>query len=308
MPIRFDHVVIVMLENAARSLVLQNSYMSSLRSQGVFLENAYGLTHPSQPNYTASTGGDTFGINGDDPFWVAPYVTSLDPNREPPVTSIVDLLEAKGLTWKAYAEDIQPVDIAQPPSELFQPPENPVYPPVGPQPSPQSSPLFARRHVPFLSYPNIVSNPQRVANIVNAQAEFEPDLAAGDLPHYSWYTPNLVNNGHSIELSNGNLAKLPPTAKNIDDIATFLQGFLGPDPLAKFPPRTLIVITFDESFPYSEYDIYTLLIGDLLHAGNSRIEPYGHYSLLRSVEENFGIGSLGRNDVTAKPYWFLELA
>jgi len=294
-----------MLENAARSLVLENSYMSSLRSRGVFLENAYGLTHPSQPNYTASTGGDTFGINGDDPFWVAPYVTSLDPNREPPVTSIVDLLEAKGLTWKAYAENIQPVDIAQPPSQLFQPPEDPAYPPPGPQPSPQSSPLFARRHVPFLSYPNIVGNPTRVVNIVNAQAEFEPDLAAGKLPHYSWYSPNLVNNGHSIELSNGNLVKLPPTAKNIDDIATFLQGFLGPDPLAKFPPRTLIVITFDESFPYSEYEIYTLLIGDSLDVGSSRIEPYGHYSLLRSVEEIFRIGSLGRNDVTARPYWFL---
>jgi hypothetical protein len=294
-----------MLENAARSLVLQNSYMSSLRSQGVFLNNAYGLTHPSQPNYTASTGGDTFGINGDDPYWVAPYVTSADPNSEPPVTSIVDLLEAKGLTWKAYAENIQPVDIAQPPPILFQPPSNPVYPPVGPQPSPQSSPLFARRHVPFLSYPNIVSNPQRAAKIVNAQAEFEPDLAAGKLPNYSWYTPNLVNNGHSIEESNGTLEQVVPGAQNIDDIAAFLQSFLGPDPLTKFPPKTLIAITFDESFPYSEYDIYTLLIGDLLDAGTSRIEPYGHYSLLRSIEDNFGIGSLDRNDITATPYWFL---
>jgi hypothetical protein len=294
-----------MLENAARSLVLQNSYMSSLRSQGVFLNNAYGLTHPSQPNYTASTGGDTFGINGDDPYWVAPYVTSADPNSEPPVTSIVDLLEAKGLTWKAYAENIQPVDIAQPPPILFQPPGNPVYPPVGPQPSPQSSPLFARRHVPFLSYPNIVSNPQRAAKIVNAQAEFEPDLAAGKLPNYSWYTPNLVNNGHSIEESNGTLEQVVPGAQNIDDIAAFLQSFLGPDPLTKFPPKTLIAITFDESFPYSEYDIYTLLIGDLLDAGTSRIEPYGHYSLLRSIEDNFGIGSLDRNDITATPYWFL---
>jgi len=303
MPIRFDHFVIVMLENASRSLVLQNSYMSSLLSQGVFLRNANGLTHPSQPNYTASTGGDTFGINGDDPFWVAPYVTSLDPNREPPVTSIVDLLEAKGLTWKAYAENIQSVDINQPPSPLFQPPEDPVYPPIGPQPSPESSPLFARRHVPFLSYPSVVTNPQRVANIVNAQAEFESDLAAGQLPHYTWYSPNLVNNGHSIQESDGTLIKAPPSAKNIDDIATFLQGFLGPDPLTKFPPRTLIAITFDESFPYSDYGIYTLLIGDQLEAASSRIEPYGHYSLLRSVEDNFGIG----NDFTATPYWFLAL-
>jgi len=277
MAIRFERVVIVMMENAARSLVLENPYMSALRQKGVYLANAYGLTHPSQPNYIASIGGDTFGINGDDPFWVAPYDCTADPNQQPPVTSVIDLLEAKGLSWKAYAENLQSTDIVPPPTQLFVPLNDPVYPPVGPQPSSQTSPLFARRHVPVLSYPNIVSNPQRVANIVNAQQNFEPDLAAGKLPNYIWYSPNLVNNGHSIQESNGAIkAVVPPGAQNIDDIARFLQGFLGPDPIQRFPPKTLIVITFDEAFPYSDYGIYTLLIGDLLDAGTARAEPYGH--------------------------------
>ena len=129
----FEHVVIVMLENASRALVLQNAYMKSLLTKGVFLANAIGVTHPSQPNYILSVAGDTFGFNGDDSFWVAPYITSTEPNSQPPVTSIVDLLEAQGLTWKSYAENLQPSDIAQPPVLMFPPPD-PPYPPIAPIP------------------------------------------------------------------------------------------------------------------------------------------------------------------------------
>ncbi|HEY4087322.1 MAG TPA: alkaline phosphatase family protein [Bryobacteraceae bacterium] len=303
MPKHFDRVVIVMLENAACELVLQNPYMNALRKQGVFLETAFGLTHPSQPNYIALVAGDVFGFNGDDPYWVAPYITSKDPNSEPPVTSIVDLLEAKGLTWKAYAENLQAVDIAQPPDIFFEPPD-PPYPPLGPAKDAQSDPLFARRHVPFLSFPNVVSNPSRAAKIVNAQATFEADLAAGKLPNFCLYAPNLLNDGHSVE-HDGKLVSVEPGPENMANIAAFLQRFLGDDPLTRFPPRTLIAITFDEAFPYNKYDIYTLLIGDMLVAGTSRGEPYNNYSLLRSIEDNFGLGSLGRNDVTASPYWFV---
>jgi Phosphoesterase family len=299
----FEHVVIVMLENASRKLVLQNAYMKSLLKKGVFLSNAIGVTHPSQPNYILSVAGDTFGINGDDSFWVAPYITSTEPNSQPPVTSIVDLLEAKGLTWKSYAENLQPSDIAQPPVVMFPPPK-PPYPPTGPSPAPDSDPLFARRHVPCLNFPNIVSNPVRAANIVNAR-DIDSDLASGKLPNYSWYSPNLINDGHST-IVDGKVTAAMPSSQTIDNIADFLNSFLGDNPLAKFPPRTLIVVTFDESFPYSEYDIYTLLTGDMLEAGTSRSEPYNHYSLLRSIELNFEISSLERNDASAEPYWFVD--
>lgn len=70
---------------------------------------------------------------------------------------------------------------------------------------------------------------------------------------------------------------------------------------------TLIYITFDEAYPYSDpYAIYSLLIGDMLPAGTQRFEPYNHYSQLASVEINFGLGSLRRNDAAARPWWFLK--
>ena len=305
MPNQFERVIIIMLENAAEQTVLANQYMSDLRKKGVYLENMWGITHPSQPNYIASVSGDTFGIKDDDAYWVAPYVTNMDPENDPPVTTIVDLLEAKGLSWKCYAEDIQAVDIVQPPKIFFYPPPYFVYPPPGPDKSCQTSPWFARRHVPFLSFPSVVKVPARLANVVVADPNFEKDLAANQLPNYTWYTPNLLHDGHSAVDENGNVHSLSPGPESIANIATFLQTFLGDDPLTRFPPKTLIVITFDEAFPYTEYDIYTLLIGDMLEAGTTRTEPYNLYSLLRTIEDNFGLGTLGRNDEAATPLWFV---
>jgi hypothetical protein len=56
------------------------------------LENYFAVTHPSQPNYFALTGGDYFNHDSDSPFNI---------NQ----TSIVDLLEGANLTWKSYMED-----------------------------------------------------------------------------------------------------------------------------------------------------------------------------------------------------------
>lgn len=67
-------------------------------SQGIFLDNVNAITHPSEPNYVAAAGGDTFGITNDDYY-----------NIPANISSIFDLLENKGLTWKAYQQDIPSV-------------------------------------------------------------------------------------------------------------------------------------------------------------------------------------------------------
>ena len=126
----------------------------------------------------ASISGDLFGFNSDDVGWA--HRIGEDPPDYPPITTIVDLLEAKGCTWKAYAEQLQDSDKMA--TELRKP-----YP--TPPPDHDS---FARKHVPFLSFPLITSNPDRMANVVNAD-EFAKDLAAGSLPNYAWYIPDLVN-------------------------------------------------------------------------------------------------------------------
>ena len=80
--------------------------------------------------------------------------------------------------------------------------------------------------------------------------------------------------------------------------------------------HTLVVVTFDESdfeadyLPdlASSYDgpnhIYTVLLGDCIEPGFEE-EGYNHYSLLRTIEQNFSLGHLGKNDAAANWFQFL---
>jgi len=69
--------------------------MNTDMKAGITLSNYMGITHPSQPNYIASVSGDTQGVV-DDSF------NAIDPS----VKTVVDLLEAKGISWGEYQEDM----------------------------------------------------------------------------------------------------------------------------------------------------------------------------------------------------------
>jgi len=64
----FDHVVLVMFENHAYSQLNGSSsapYFNSLAGQGAKFTQAYGVTHPSEPNYAAIFSGSTQGLTSD---------------------------------------------------------------------------------------------------------------------------------------------------------------------------------------------------------------------------------------------------
>jgi hypothetical protein len=161
--------------------------------------------------------------------------------------------------------------------------------------------LYFRKHNPFISFTNIRTAPGRLARIVAADT-LAADVANGTLPQFGWYTPNIQNDGHTppdaFEAGN--------PARRVDFIASFLEGFLVPL-LAKpaFTTGTLVVVTFDESVPHSDNHIYSAVLGAGVTPGTIANERYDHYSLLRTVEENFQLGTLGRNDQSAQPFAFL---
>jgi hypothetical protein len=261
MPNAFDRIFIVMLENMHVDAVISNAYFKELASRGTFLSNYFGLFHPSQPNYIASIGGLAFGVDDDDKHDIA-------------ATNLVDLLEAKQISWKAYMENL---------------PE---------QKDKHSKGRYFRKHNAFISFDNIRNDPNRLARIVNAD-ELAADVAADRLPQYSWFTPNIQNDGHSVPLN----FEFGNPMRRVDFAAKWLRGFLEPllaDP--KFSTGTLVVITFDESVPHSDNHIYTVLLGQGAQAGQVVSNRFDHYSLLRTVEENFDLGTLGRNDADAS--WF----
>ena len=91
----FDRFVTIWLENEDFSTVTENADYQELSKQGILLTSYYALTHPSQPNYIASVGGDYFGLNNDDEARIPANVST-----------VVDLFDSKGITWKEYMESI----------------------------------------------------------------------------------------------------------------------------------------------------------------------------------------------------------
>ncbi|WP_020409997.1 alkaline phosphatase family protein [Hahella ganghwensis] len=289
----FDHVLIIMFENEYRGYVLENEYMRGLAAQGIELTNCFGVMHPSQTNYITSISGELCNVSDDDK--PAPL----------PQKTIVDLIEASplNLRWKAYMDSYVSDDTPWCP-EGFSPRDH--YP-------------YVIKHNPFSSFKNILDNRQRWEKIDN-EAGFWRDLLNNDFPEYAWFTPNMWNDGHYlVGTLNDNLnGERAPVL--VDQQAKWLQSFFAglnfPGPCSKLPPKTLVVVTYDEADFEAFYDkgkkytydgpnqIYTVLLGDMIKPGKQS-EGYNHYSLLRTIEKNFHLGDLQKNDRDANWFQFL---
>lgn len=171
-----------------------------------------------------------------------------------------DLLEAAGKTWKNYAEGY--------PGGCFLDP---------------SSGAYFRKHVPFLSFKNIQTTP-RCAFVTNAD-HFYKDFKNQTLPDFSFYSPDMNNSGHDTGIQyatrwlSGFYNKVTEDSKKLED--------------------TLFIVTFDEGTTQLNR-VSTLFFGAGVQVGATSAQDYTHYSLLRTVEEIFGLSSsLGRGDQDA---------
>lgn len=243
----FDRIVTIWLENINYSDAIKNPYLKDLASRGTLFSDFHALFHPSYANYLATVGGNYFG-------------TFMDCQKTIDSPNVADLLEAKGYTWKNYAEGY--------PGSCF----------LG-----DTYGRYARKHVPFASFKDIQTNPERCAKIVNAD-QFQQDWLNGTLPNYSFYSPDLDDDAHDTGLEVG---------------AQWLQGFL--KPLLADPVRmqgTLFFITFDESgfSPFDDNHIYAVAIGPAAKSGFVTKKYHNHYDHLVMVEDNFGLGNLDGGD------------
>ena len=62
-PRRFDHVVIIVLENQDFLTAMDDPYLAWLATRGTLFTNFRGLFHNSYPNYLAMVGGRAFAVN-----------------------------------------------------------------------------------------------------------------------------------------------------------------------------------------------------------------------------------------------------
>jgi phosphatidylinositol-3-phosphatase len=184
----FEHVVVVVLENKDRADVLGNKdapAFNAFARAGAVLSGYRGVTHPSLPNYLALVSGSTQGITDD--------CTSCSARGR----SLADTLEAKGLTWKSYAEGL--------PAPGWRGPSRGRY---------------VKRHVPFLYFDRVAARRDRLARVVPL-SRLSRDLAAQQLPTLVFVTPDMCHDMHDCPVRTGDawlkrflppLLKLPGTA------------------------------------------------------------------------------------------------
>ncbi|ORZ01916.1 phosphoesterase family-domain-containing protein [Absidia repens] len=182
--------------------------------------------------------------------------------------TIVDLLEKKHVSWKSYQQGF-PGDCALD----------------------MTHGKYARKHNPFISFKNIQTNPDRCAKIVNAD-ELTEDIKNDTVPQFVFFTPDMDNDGHDT---------------NLTAAANWFESFI--EPLMKektLTKNTMFVSTFDEAEHYTNVPngIQTVLFGpDFKRKSDAKSDdkPYNLYSILRTVEDNWDLGTLNLVDRIATP-------
>ncbi|KAH8884970.1 phosphoesterase-domain-containing protein [Thozetella sp. PMI_491] len=257
----FDRLAIIWLENTDYDLAAGDANLQFFAKQGISLTSHYAVTHPSEPNYIAAIGGDYFGMNNDNLWFV-------DKN----VSTIIDLLEAKGISWGEYQED-------QPYSGF----EGFAW--VNEKTGAND---YVRKHNPAIIYDSVTVNQDRVAQVKNLTM-FYQDLENETLPQWMFITPNMTSDGHDT---------------SVTVAGTWTRTFL--EPLLedkRFMNNTLVLITFDENSTYAKQNkIVAILVGDAIPEhlkGTTDDNFYNHYSEIASVEANWDLHTLGRWDVGA---------
>lgn len=147
--------------------------------------------------------------------------------------------------------------------------------------------LYVRKHNPFMSSTRVRSSPTQCKNILNSD-QLAIDLTNKQLPQFGFYTPNINNDGHETNLTfTGNYLQ--------NWLNTYLSN-------PAFTNGTLLIVTFDEDEGKGNVSSHVpaFMWGpDYLYSGVSVPGTFNHYSLTKLLEENWGLGNLGRGDVSA---------
>jgi hypothetical protein len=314
-PPPIKHVFVIVLENKGYAETFgpgsQAPYLSTqLTAQGQLLTQYYGIGHQSLDNYIAMVSGQAPNAQTQSDCQVytdvAPGTAGADGQAIGQgcvypgwAKTVADQLAAKGLTWKGYMEDMG---------------TNCRHPAIGQRDDTQTARVgdqYAARHNPFVYFHSLLDSGACASSDVPLD-QLSTDLgAAATTPNYVFVTPNLCHDGHDSPCVDGE----PGGLQSAD---AFLQTWV---PRIESSPAYaeggMIVIAFDEAESSDASACCgeqpgpntvnpggatpgpgggrtgAVLISQHVQPGSTNKNAYNHYSLLRSVENVFGLGHLG---------------
>ncbi len=233
--------------------------------------------HPSEPNYIWLEAGSNLGIDNDDP--------PAD-NIQSTTDHLVTQLEAAGVSWKTYAQGI----------------DGTVCPL-------EDDGLYAPKHVPQLFFSDVTDgnspDAARCIEHVRPYDELSADLTSGDVPRYTFITPDLCNDMHGESFGF-------ECNTFFDDLIARGDAYLSEViPMimasAAYQEGGLIIVWWDEgteSFSgASDGPLPFFVISANARPGYVGNEPYTHSTTLRSLQEIFGVspflgGAATSNDLS----------
>lgn len=274
---RYDHIFVIVDENKDLNRVIGRSPAPHINEAALtygYASHYDAVAHPSEPNYVAIVGGSTFGIHDDGPF----TKNAVD------APNLATQLEAAHLTWKGYYEDIPaPGSLAT------------------------SHGLYASKHSGFLNFVDVQRDPQRRAHLVGFD-QFDSDAASDRLPNFALIVPNLCNDMHGAMGAGAPSNCWPFRTSSLiargDAAFEDIVERLTTTPTWKSRQNVAIVLVYDEDDSGSTEGgggrVPMVVMTN--HGPRHFVDatPYTHYSLLRTIEEAFGLASLA-NAAQATP-------
>lgn len=316
---------------------------ATLPGEGALLEDYYGIGHESNDNYiTFVSGQPPNPDNQGDCQVFASFVPSTVSNGieggvgcvyPSSIENIGNQLSAKGLSWKAYEEDM-----GNDPTRESAACGHPALTSVDNTQDAEAGDGYATRHDPFVYFESVIDDQSYCDDHVVAMGSPKGVMPTSALPGetglvtslksapttpaYSFITPNLCNDGHDYPCKNETSG-----VSALADIDTFLQTWI---PIIQSSPAYkqggLIEITFDESDgaqsdssaccnetpgPASPLPgitgpgggrIGAVLISPFIKPGTVSTTPYNHYSTLATDESIFGLSRLGEANTVSSTF------
>ncbi len=268
-------VFIIVEENANWSDITPSNmpYLwKTLIPMGGYAKQYYNppRSHPSEPNYIWLEAGDNLGLTTDN-----------DPsasNSSKSTRHLVTYLNHAGISWKTYQEDISGTDC---PLSC-----------VG---------KYAPKHNPFIFFQDVTDNNRSSSAYCIAHVrpfhELANDLANNAVARYNFIVPNLCNDMH--DTCSGKVSR-QETADN------WLKNIV-PQILSSqaYKNGGVLFITWDEgegtdaSGKTIDGPIGLIVLSPLAKVNYSNSVHYSHSSLLRTLQEIFGVTPLLRHAASA---------
>lgn len=235
--------------------------------------------HPSEPNYIWLEAGDNLGITND---------KAPSDNHQSTKDHLTSQLEAKGISWKAYAEDMTPGSCPLTAGGRYDP-----------------------KHTPQMYFDDVTDtndpNSQHCKDHIKVYSEFATDLAANKVARYNFITPNLCNDMHGeISISCPLVVNDGALIKHGDDwLAAEIPKIMASP---AYKDNGAIFITWDEGDEKgippkgSDGPIGMIVLSPLAKVNFTSNTAYTHSSTLRTMETIFGVpflrGAANSNDLS----------